>query len=319
MKGSYKIKLSDRNNKFEFILKRNITILRGNSGTGKTTLFEMIDAYYRDGKKSGVSLSCDVDIATIRKSKNWDEDIKRIKKSIVVIDEDGGFITSEEFASIVKNTDNYYLLITRNYLKQLPYSVDEIYEIEGDKNKRFINIYKNTNNIYSDIVKFIPEIIITEDSNAGFQFFDKIKNENIVCVSGEGKSNIINIVKNYKYKKILIIADGAAFGNEIENLIILSKDKRYNIALFLPESFEWLILKSGIIEKKEIKELKNSANYIDSKIYFSWEQFFNYLLIEKTKNNIYCKYNKKRKLPHFYFQEKNIKAIINLFKNIIIQ
>ena len=46
------------------------------------------------------------------------------------------------------------------------------------------------------------------------------------------------------------------------------------IALYLPESFEWLILKSGIIEDGEIREiLAAPGNYVDCREYFSWERF----------------------------------------------
>ena len=42
MKGTYHIEVKNRDASFKFELYRNITIVRGNSGTGKTTLFDMI-------------------------------------------------------------------------------------------------------------------------------------------------------------------------------------------------------------------------------------------------------------------------------------
>ena len=48
MKGSYKVKVSRRRGTtFEFIVRRNITIIRGDSGTGKTTLYDMVADYTR--------------------------------------------------------------------------------------------------------------------------------------------------------------------------------------------------------------------------------------------------------------------------------
>ena len=88
--------------------------------------------------------------------------------------------------------------------------------------------------------------------------------------------------------------------------------QRKNIVLYLPESFEWLILKSGLLEEKEIYEIvKSPESYIDSQKYFSWERFFTNLLVEKTKNT-YLQYAKK-KLNTVYLHEKNVKAI---FENI---
>ena len=45
MKGIQHIEVSNRKVKFKFDLIRNITIIRGESGTGKTTLYNMISDY----------------------------------------------------------------------------------------------------------------------------------------------------------------------------------------------------------------------------------------------------------------------------------
>lgn len=48
-----------------------------------------------------------------------------------------------------------------------------------------------------------------------------------------------------------------------------------NIKLYLPESFEWIILSSELLEDKEIKDIMDKPeNYIESQEYFSWEQIF---------------------------------------------
>ena len=54
MKGIQNIKVSNRDASFTFNLNRNITVVRGNSGTGKTTLYDMIADYTRLKDKSGV-------------------------------------------------------------------------------------------------------------------------------------------------------------------------------------------------------------------------------------------------------------------------
>ena len=88
-----------------------------------------------------------------------------------------------------------------------------------------------------------------------------------------------------------------------------------NIFLYLPESFEWLILKSGIIENQEIKEILNAPqNYIECRDYFSWERFFTALLIEKTEHS-YLQYT-KRKLNSVYLQKQESKRICSQMKHI---
>ena len=60
-----------------------------------------------------------------------------------MIDEDNEFIRSQDFADTVKISSDYFLLITRSYLGQLPYSVDEIYKIVGSRNKKFSPVYQS--------------------------------------------------------------------------------------------------------------------------------------------------------------------------------
>jgi len=93
-----------------------------------------------------------------------------------------------------------------------------------------------------------------------------------------------------------VIADGAAFGSEMEKLVRLINGYS-NIALYLPESFEWIILKSGVIEdSKIIEKLKHPENYIESKKFFSWERYFTAQVIQCTQDS-YLKYSKKQLNP----------------------
>lgn len=55
--------------------------------------------------------------------------------------------------------------------------------------------------------------------------------------------------KEKKGRKILVIVDGAAFDSEFEKLRRLNNQ----IDLYLPESFEQMILKSGIMEENRVK------------------------------------------------------------------
>ena len=67
MKGSHRIIVESRKVKYDFTIKRNITILTGDSGSGKTVLIELIRDYRRYGSDSGVFVSCDWDCRTIDK------------------------------------------------------------------------------------------------------------------------------------------------------------------------------------------------------------------------------------------------------------
>ena len=270
MYGEFKVRVKNSRNSYTFSLRRNLTILRGESGRGKTTLFDMIHEHNRFGKESGVSISSDKPLLAIEGDR-WDEEIAKNPGKIIVIDEDSYFIRSKKFAETVKGSDNYYLLITRNYLEQLPISVDEIYELTGTKNKKFLPVYTEINRMYDNpprrYLPFRPQIIITEDSGSGYQFFRKIADRlGINCVAAGGKSRILETVGKFPDKDVAVIADGAAFGNEMADIVKQQSLRPRKVAIYLPESFEWVILSAGIIEAVDPLKLNEPWNYADSSI-----------------------------------------------------
>ena len=303
MIGRVSIKISNQRNSYKFTLNRNITILRGDSGTGKTTLYDMIRDYNNLGRESGVKISGG-NIVTLE-GRNWEDELDKLSKKIVVIDEGSKFVFSKEFANKVKGCDNYFLIITRSYLSQLPYSVDEIYRIKGiGKNKEFERVYTDIDKFYDNPdpnrFPFMPDIIITEDSKSGYEFFlDTVKNTNIKCEAAGGKSKIKGLLKKYKSSNIIIVADGAAIGCEMESLVKEQELSYGKLTLFLPESFEWLILKSGIFGNSA--GITDTYVYTDSKKYESWEQYFTDLLMKLSEKDVYKKYS-KGKLPLYYIQ-----------------
>ena len=107
---------------------------------------------------------------------------------------------------------------------------------------------------------------------------------------------------------------GAAIGPEMNGLYEISHKKK-NIHLYLPESFEWIVLKSGLIDDREIRKILETPElFIDSKKYFSWERFFTNLLIEKTKNS-YLQYRKSA-INKTYLHSKNKEKILNCIEAI---
>jgi len=103
-------------------------------------------------------------------------------------------------------------------------------------------------------------------------------------------------LNKHKDEKILVIADGAAFGSEIHRVLRLIENRR-NVVLYLPESFEWMILKAGVLKNSQVEKLVNDpSEFVESSEYFSWERFFTAVLIEATKDT-YLAYAKKKLNP----------------------
>ena len=279
MKGIHKVVISTKYLKYEFDLRRNLTIIRGDSATGKTTLVDMVRTHMNDGDSGPVTLNCDKSCYVVE-GNLWKGQLGNIQDSIVFIDEGNEFVKTKDFARAIQQTDNYYVIVTREGLPALP---------------------------YSENIK--PEKILTEDSNSGYQFFDAVCAEHqMQCDTANGKSNVFSYLKAHRNEKILVIADGAAFGPEMDRVLQLVQT-RENLALYLPESFEWLVLSSGILKDTEIAQiLQTPSGYIDSKEYFSWERYFTALLIEKAAGT-YLNYTKKT-LNKAYLSDSTKNAIL---------
>lgn len=321
MTGKYDVTVKTRRLQYKFTIERNITLLRGDSATGKTTLIEMISEYQQNGEASGVTVICEKN-CTVLSGIRWKENLALIHDSIVFIDEGDRFTLSEEFAAEVKNSDNYFVIATRSSLFNLPYSSKEIY---GIRNKS-ANRYQGTKRLYAEFYPLCrentdkienPDLVIVEDSNSGYQFFSDVFSQyGIQCISAKGKSNIYNELVSREYSTALVIADGAAFGPETERVVSLKKAR--NIIIYLPESFEWIILKSGILKDNSVAPILDKPNdYIESSRYFSWERFFTALLTEKS-NETYLKYDKSV-LNKSYLQSNEKKAILEVIPEISVK
>ena len=322
MKGSHRVIIEAKRVKYDFTLTRNITILTGDSASGKTVLIDYIRDYRRYGSESGVMVSCDRECRTLD-NEDWEMQLKRITNSIIFIDEGNRFVTSKEFAKLELESDNYFVLATREKMPMLPYSVQEIYGFrESGKYHEAKQKYNEMYHLYGEISaqsSIEPELVITEDSNSGYDFFAKLSEQkNVNCISANGKSNIIKCLQDSEKTQgtRLIIVDGAAFGSEMKEVYEYLNTVG-NVVLYAPESFEWLLLSSNTIPNANVTEiLQEPENYIDSKKYASWERFFTALLIDMTKGDPVWSYSKK-KISSVYVSSKVITAVKKMMKLVI--
>ena len=190
MKGRIEIRVSNNRARFHFTLERNITIVRGDSGTGKTTLYDMIAEYTRLGEASGVQVSASCPCVALV-DMDWQNQLQHTRGSVVFID------------------------------------------------------------------------------------------------------------------------DGAAFGSEMDRVMKLQKQHPDQITICLPESFEWLILQSGLLPISGLQEmLENPGRQIESADFFSWEQFFTSYLVQHSAGTYYA--YSKNKLHSFYTVRDNAEKIVAL-------
>ena len=318
MTGKYNIEVYNNRVHYFLTVKRNITILQGNSATGKTELLRLISDHETNGVSSGITLLCDKR-CTVLTPVDWELRLSGLESSIVFIDETAGFIKSKRFAELVKGSDNYFVIVSRDDLSQLPYSIEEIY---GLKNVSDNQKYKSYKRIYNEMYKlydfniskeFEPDTVLTEDSNSGYEFFKLLYGEK--CISAKGKSNVYQCIRDNSDKQILAIVDGAAFGAEIGKIYRYLESNYVKSVIYAPESFEFLLLSAGFVDVP-YDVTAETWKYADSKLYMSWEEFYTDHLIKNTSGTVY-QYNKNR-LAAPYKTEGIISKVVSVMPDEIL-
>ena len=106
MKGKHSITVGNNILQYKFEICRNITIIKGDSATGKTTLVELIQEYYENGEQSGITLQCDKECVVLE-GRQWKVLLQTIQDSIVFIDEGNSFVATDDFADAVKKATDF--------------------------------------------------------------------------------------------------------------------------------------------------------------------------------------------------------------------
>lgn len=316
MLGRYKIKIHTAKVGYSFSIERKYNIICGDSATGKSELCRLLN-------ENGVTVECDADIEVLSNGiKNWKKYIMAVDGSIFFIDE--AFRGLSDIASgkvHLEDSDNYFVFITRRYLGKLPISIKSIYTFQKTGMSKtytencFVRRYVGSN------PKIKPDLILTEDSNSGLEFFTKIFKDRCNCESAKGKSNVLNKLKEYQanYDDICAIVDGAAFGNEISRVLQFISVCNTNIVLAAPESFEWLLLQINELNA-DPDIITHTYNYCDlekfremfPKIevsnynFESWERFYKIYLIAITTGFNDRSYGKSSLKPYYFRRYKEV-------------
>ncbi len=313
MVGKYTIQLSTKRVSFKIDIKRKYTIIHGDSATGKSTIAEYILRHNLQGTDSGVYLKCDIPVkryTDVESLKSWDN-------CIVVIDEGDLILKHYDVAGILKRSTCYFIITTRQKLGYLSYSMYEIYELE---NKTLQATYTETflRNRYSHTSRQItPELILTEDKNTGFAFFNRTIS--VECDNAKGKDKIKDKLEECvgKYKSIFVICDGAANGATIGDLKeYIELIKSYcDVYICTPESFEWLLLRSLYYAGSLKQYLDATYDFCDTCYYDSWEQYYTTLLTKLGAQ--YSKRYSKKIMDEYYY--RRVEDVLKLIPELCVK
>lgn len=123
-----KFKLVAGKFKYELTLNNKITVIRGESASGKTLLCNLIEKSF---KTDAIRIECDIDYdILIRKPKRYDIVMQAYENSLIFIDEDSPILRDEEFIKTALSYKIYFVLFTRDCKNiKIPYSVLDTYKL----------------------------------------------------------------------------------------------------------------------------------------------------------------------------------------------
>ena len=117
----------------------------------------MLQAYETYGRQSGVTVNCDKPCRVLS-GVNWELQLSATHDRIVFVDKGSTFVSSLDFARAIQHSDNYYVLVTREDLSTLPYSVNAILEHPADfiESSEFFSWERFFTNLLEQRTKDVP-------------------------------------------------------------------------------------------------------------------------------------------------------------------
>ena len=155
--------LKTRRVEYKLEINGKYTILRGDSGTGKTTLYELIGLYSADPASAlcpGYHRLITLDLVDIN-------DPDAYKDYIIIADEDNIYLHKYNTASILKSFECWFIFITRTAnFNYLPIDLDNILRIKTSGKFHTAELFYPKDKRHENLGEF--DLILCEDSNSGY-------------------------------------------------------------------------------------------------------------------------------------------------------
>lgn len=280
-------------------LDRRITVIRGDSGVGKSELVSLIinpplgvDVYS--------TLPC---IAA--DNNNWNVILEGTEDSIIILD-DVEAVSSSAFAKKIKDTvknRNYFLIIGREQIGEqslnednfyrLSYSVDSVlkFVISDDGKMHYTVPFFDLRGVRTSDMNI--KTVLVEDSADGFKFFNHLFGDCVVSAKN-GKSSVVEAIQENIGRKdsgMLVLCDMAAFGCHMDRFyykVLIEYKNVYVDPKY--ECFEYLLLNTNFFKGNDEVQSILTNPYEKANIYISWEEFYKRTL-ERLTDKTMIKYS----------------------------
>lgn len=246
------IHLKTNKEEYKFNITEKYNLVRGDSGLGKTSFYDLVDLYsvnHRLVQCPGYSK-----IVSLQGRYHLDDFIK-YENYVFVIDEDNPLLHRNDVASILRKSNNYFIIICRKYkFGFLPINLDAIFMMKSSG--RFHTLVPQYT-IHDNVKK--SDVIICEDSKSGYLFISQVMQDTTVDVqsselqnNGAGASKLLLTLNEFYsrgIKRICLVLDKAGIGTLYDAIYIFENNHSdLQLSIIDWQSFEHYILSSKIYD-----------------------------------------------------------------------
>jgi hypothetical protein len=288
----FKLKTINNSYAFEMMIREKLTLIRGDSATGKSTLIDRLLS--ADTNASPYKVECSLPYIALNSNHyGWRRVLQDEENAIIFMDEGFSGFYSTEFTELVFKSNNYFVFTTRQEFPSLNYDIRELYLMRNQKKLWYLEpMYKCD----EKLVK--PELIITEDSKGGYKFFKNLGDRyGIKCISAKGKSNAAAIALKNRRTRTLVVVDSLAFGSEMRRFDEFLSEGY--VQFFAARSFEYMLLNSMMFGKEGVAICEEAEGLPLGSL--NLEQFY-YRRIRSLTSSHFCAYDKTR-LSNCYIKD----------------
>lgn len=264
-----------RNYKIDLRLKDKITVLTGESASGKSTLHKVLrspaDArliVVSDNRFNIMFLDSDQTLRLVTRSGLFDE------YNIYIIDENTIDFDDNLAIMMQKSPDTYFIVITRTELRNLNYSITALKQLVTEKDgiSRLHNHMGIAKRTRYELEYNRPSICIIEDKGKAFEWFKSLFERSGIemDLTCGGKEQVCDTAIEYLSKTngyILLIFDECSFGScykKLENIIEKFGNRLFILSNY--KSWEYLILRSNFY-RSQMRQYDIDSEVFEEKFY----------------------------------------------------
>lgn len=273
------LKIQKKIYRYDLTLQRRVTVVVGNSATGKSTLVKALAGALDRNHKTEISVTLNGE--EIQYSVGKEPPADPNVPVLMVFDE----YDAEKLRELQNRSKYDPYLYDRNiwvlYMSRSAKSIPVICSVPS-----FVYFYTEGNTTYarshySTLTNSCTYMdVITEDRGLGLELYKRLARS---AITSGGNTGFRKYLKRDALVQALYVSDGANSGRHFFELYRLAMSRK--IDLIYPECFEWVILSTPMFQQlPEIQEELSRANIDANKpSYVSWESYYTEMLNKAFK------------------------------------